>query len=153
MADRQRRTTHARCSAHDRTHTRVKFGQIERFDQIIIRPEVEEPYPVEDVSATGQNENRRTLAAGAPAAQQRLAVRAGEAEIQDNGVVDMGRQGTVGRFSIFDPVNGVTILLEADLRRRAQQHVVFHKKYAQVQSSALHRGGSTLGDSRNGPSL
>jgi 16S rRNA (guanine527-N7)-methyltransferase len=111
--------------------------QVERLDQVVIGAGVEPLDAIGDGIASGDDQNRQSLASGAQCLQHLQAVFSRKPQVQQGEVERLGAQDTISGFAVVDPVDGKAVSLQARANGLADHRVVFD----QEQSHFLTKSG------------
>ncbi|MNY11403.1 hypothetical protein D3C86_1444310 [compost metagenome] len=89
-------------AAQQHAHARFQLGQREGLDEVVVGAGVEAGQLVFEFVAGGKDDDRRGAVAGAVAGQQRHAVDAGQAQVEDDEVVLLAQQVIRGIHAVMD---------------------------------------------------
>ena len=96
-----------RVAPDDGPNSRFQLGQRERLGHEIVGPEVQAANPLLDGVGCRQDQYRYLGASGAQAFQHFKSGQTGKSEVQDDGIVDLGRKGGIGSGPRLDAIHGV----------------------------------------------
>ncbi len=130
VADREGRRGAARLAAHDRAHAREQFVELERLDDVVVGAGVESAHAARQGVARRDDDDRRAVAARAHRLQHRDAVALRQAEVEQDEVEALGREGVLGGAAIAHPVDGEAGLAQRLAQAFADHAVVFGEQQA-----------------------
>ncbi|MNO94153.1 hypothetical protein D3C76_857670 [compost metagenome] len=106
---------------------RLEFGQVERLDQVIIRPGVEPGNAVFGGIPGRENQHRQVRTAVAQAPQHFEPVHARQAKVKQCQVKGFAEQCMQGAAAIAQPVDGITFALQGLMNPFTEGHVIFNQ--------------------------
>jgi hypothetical protein len=130
-AERDFRTRHIAvraAAAHHGADTRLEFGRFERLQHVVVGAGIKALNTVVQFIAGGQHDNRRMPVALTKTRQQRHAVDAGQAQIEDHEFVAVLRESLFGEDAVVDHVDRKAGLFEAALDAACNRTVIFDQK-------------------------
>ena len=133
-------------AADERPQAGEQLLDPEGFGEVVVGSAVDALHLFVPAAARGQHQNRQGEPGFTPAAQEREAIDAGQAEVEHHGVVNLGGRQEIGLFTIGRHVDGVTLPPQGRGQLRGQGIFVFgHQDFhrAMIPRSAerhLNRG-------------
>ncbi|CAM2147124.1 hypothetical protein PT2222_10068 [Paraburkholderia tropica] len=130
-AERHFRTRHVAVRAaatHHGANARFEFGGLERLEHVVVGARIEALHAVVQLVARGEDDHRRVTIALTEAREQRHAVDAGQAQIEDHELMAILRECLFGEDAVVDHVDREAGLFEAGLDAACDGAVVFDQK-------------------------
>jgi hypothetical protein len=115
-------------AAHHGANARFEFGGLERLQHVVVGAGVEALHPVVQLVARGQHDHGRMTVALTEAREQRHAVDAGQAQIEDHEFVAVLRERLFGEDAVVDHVDCEAGLFETALDAACDWAVIFDQK-------------------------
>jgi hypothetical protein len=108
-------------------HPRLQLGQRERLGHVIVGAQVEAVDALLDRIGRRQDQHRQQRGTRAQAAQHLQPGHFGQAQVQDQQVEFLGRQGGVGLLAVADAIDGVARLAQRAGQSVCQDAIIFGK--------------------------
>ena len=114
--------------AQHRPDPRQQLVDVERLDQVVLRPAVEALDPVGDGAAGGQDQGGSAYVLAAQPSEQVQALDRGQAAVEHQPVVAPGQPEVQTGLAVVRDVDVVPLALEQPLEHRRQLTLVLHEE-------------------------
>ena len=111
-------------------HPGQKLGEVERLDQVVVRPLVQTGHPVTRRITCGQHEDGKGRASTAQSLGDLEATDLGHPPIEDGDLVLVGVQVAQRQFAVLDGVHRVSALLQATFEHRTESFIVLGDEHS-----------------------
>lgn len=116
-------------AADERLEPGFELGELERLEQVIVRPEVQAGDAIIELAPCRQDQHRNSGASLAHSPQYVQPIHVGQGEIENGVIVFLGEQDVIRRGAIVDAIHGIAAVLQGLGQPFGELQIVFDQQY------------------------